>query len=253
MAADYSQGIAPFLPYFGRPAEELAALQQAVRAAGWRRVVDLGAGLGASALGLAEIGCEVRAVEPDTEMAAVLTARLAERAALMPRLAWLPDSRPLPAAWADAVLSQSVLHLLDAAAQDALLAEAARLLQPEGALWLELPLWSRARAPRPWSLGREAQLGGLQLALHQQVLPVAEDGTLWRTDWRLELNDGPQRLLTRTRDWTWQAWPVARWCERLAAAGWGWQGAFGDWAGQQAFDPDRHTYGFLRLQRPPGA
>lgn len=239
----YAQGVAPLLALLPRPAEEAAALQAAVRDAGWQRVVDLGAGVGASALALAALGCSVRAVEPDAEMAAVLMARLSP--ALQPHLAWLPASTGIADGWADGVLCQSVLHLLDTPAQDALLAEAHRVLRPGGALWLELPLASSARAPMPWRVSREAEVGGLRLQLHFRM--DRGEGAGWFSDWRFELWDGTRCVHQAERHWDWTPVAPDALRERLAAAGWHWQGAFADWAAQQAFDPAQHTYGFVRL------
>lgn len=239
----YSQGIAPLLALLVRPDEDLPALCGAVRAAGWQQVVDLGAGLGASALALVEAGCCVRAVEPDAEMAAVMMARL--RPELQSRLAWLPASTGIESGWADGVLCQSVLHLLAPGAQAALLAEAWRLLRPGGALWLELPLASEARQPLPWSVVREAALGGLHLRLHRWM--DRGPGDAWFTDWRFELLDGGRTVHAVERHWDWVPGQPAALREQLEAQGWHWQGVFADWPAQQPFDGATKTYGFIRL------
>lgn len=241
----YAQGIAPWIALLPRPSGEAEALQAAVREAGWQRVVDLGAGQGASALAVAEIGCSVRAVEPDAEMAAVFMARLSP--ALQPRLAWLPDSAGIPDGWADGVLCQSVLHLLDEVAQERLLRDAARVLPPGGALWLELPLRGTARVPQPWTRMAEVAVGGLQLRRHSTMDRGA--GEAWFTTWRFELWDGERLVHQVTRHWDWLPPDVDALRAQLVQSGWRWGGAFADWAGAQAFDPSVHTYGRIRAFR----
>ncbi len=248
MAEPYSQGIAAYAVLFPRAAHELAQLVAAVQASGARQVVDLGAGLGVSALGLAEAGMSVTAIEPDPEMATALTTRLALQPALQPRVALLPGSQALPAACADAVLCQSVLHLLPAAEQVALLIEAARLLQPGGTVWIEAPFESPARAAVPWGLVAERQLGATRLQHHRAMGP---QGAAWVTEWRFETWLGEQLLHQVVRRFEWVPLQEATLKTQAQAAGLLWGGVFEAWDGRNAFDASRASYGFARLSKPP--
>jgi SAM-dependent methyltransferase len=242
----YSQGLARHLPCFARPPEETARLLAALQSAGVRQLVDLGAGVGGSALALGEAGLQVLAVEPDDEMAAVLAARLAHQPGLPVALLRGPDA--LPAEQAEAVLCQSVLHLLDAADQLALLRQAQRLLVPGASIWLELPLVSTARQALPWALMHEAQRGPTRVQLHRTMHP-AEVGPGWVTVWRIETRWGEKCIETTERrfDWTPMQPPQLR--QLAEAAGLCWREPSSDWAGTQAFEAALHTYGYFRLQK----
>lgn len=109
---------------------------------GGQHVVDLGAGTGALALGFAERGCTVTAVDVSAEMIASTLQRAKELGfELTARIARAEDTG-LPSASADAVVAGQCWHWFD---RDAAACEAYRLLKPGGALailhrdWVELP------------------------------------------------------------------------------------------------------------------
>jgi SAM-dependent methyltransferase len=247
MAAAYSLGIAPYLAQFMRPAEETESLCAAVAAlGGGLRIVDLGAGLGASSLALAEAGHQLIAVEPDAEMAAVIGARLAAAPLLRERMALLSDSRALAAGEAELVICQSVLHLLATRdEQIELLREAVRLLAPDGQLWLELPLPSTQRRALPWQLLREQQLGTTCVQLHREMHGLADGG--WQTDWRFEIRQGDRLLQQIERSYRWQLMAEADLRALAAAAGLVLQRIGADWAASESYDAERHSYGYPRL------
>lgn len=247
MAAAYSLGIAPYLAQFTRPAEETETLCAAVAALGQGlRIIDLGAGLGASSLALSEAGHSLIAVEPDTEMAAVIGARLAAAPLLRERMALLSDSRALADGDADLVICQSVLHLLTTRdEQIELLREAARLLAPGGQLWLELPLPSTQRRALPWQLLREQQLGTTCVQLHREMHGLDDGG--WQTDWRFEIRQGDRLLQQIERSFRWQLMEPATLRALADEAGLRWLGIAADWAGTTDFDASAHSYGYLRL------
>ncbi len=246
MGAAYSQGIAPYLAQFPRPAAEAEALCAAVATRGrGLRIVDLGAGLGASSLALAAAGHRLIAIEPDAEMAAVLGARLAAAAELRERVALLPRSEALPAGETELLICQSVLHLLPEAEQLALLREAARLLAPGSELWLELPLPSRLRQPQPWGLLAEQPLGGLRLQLHREMYGLPDGG--WQTNWRFELRQGEQLLHEIGSRYSWQLLDEARLQALAAAAGLRLLAIGADWVQSRRFDGDSESYGYPRM------
>lgn len=252
MAGDYSQGIAPYLAQFPRPAAEAEALCAAVdaHAAGRRlRILDLGAGLGTSSLALAARGHQLLAVEPDPEMAAVIGARLAAAPELQPHLALLTDSRQLPGGDADLLICQLVLHLLQGeAAQIELLREAARLLRPGGQLWLELPVPSPQRQALPWVRLAERQLGDTRLELHREM--HAEGELDWVTQWRFEIWLGERQLQCLERLYRWR--PIApELLRRLGeAAGLRWLALHGDWAQSPDGGKGPPGYGYARMANP---
>ncbi|VVJ22837.1 SAM-dependent methyltransferase [Amycolatopsis camponoti] len=115
-----------------------------------RRVLDLGAGTGKLTLGLAELGLDVTAVEPDPEMRAELARTVPGAASLEGRA----ERIPLPDAGVDAVFVGQAFHWFDVPAA---MTEIARVLRPGGVL---VPMWNYEDDSVPWveqftSLGRD--------------------------------------------------------------------------------------------------
>jgi len=247
----YSQGVAAYAVLFPRPEHELAALCAAFGPGEGRCVVDLGAGLGVSALGLARAGWQVQAVEPDAEMAASLGTRLALEPALQAQVALLADSTRLPDAQADAVLCQSVLHLLPPAEQHALLTEAARLLRPGAPLWIEAPFASPLREPIPWGCVGTRALGLGRVEHHRCMEPDRDSGPeAWATAWRFEVWQGGRLLHEVARRYRWMPLHTQALARATRAAGLNGLTVWADWAARTPFDPALATYGFARCQRP---
>ncbi len=105
-----------------------------------RRVLDLGAGTGKLTLGLAELGLDVTAVEPDPEMRAEL-GRVAPSAT---SLAGQAERIPLPDAEVDAVFVGQAFHWFDVPAA---MTEIGRVLRPGGVL---VPMWNYEDDSVPW-------------------------------------------------------------------------------------------------------
>jgi SAM-dependent methyltransferase len=129
------------------------------------RVLDLGAGTGKLTLGLAELGLEVTAVEPDPEMRAEL-GRTVPSATSLPGQA---ERIPLPDAEIDAVFVGQAFHWFDVPAA---MTEIARVLRPGGVL---VPMWNYEDDSVPW---------------------VAEFGKLSRTGVSRAWTDGDQEPAT---------------------------------------------------------
>jgi SAM-dependent methyltransferase len=115
-----------------------------------RRVLDLGAGTGKLTAGLAGLGLDVTAVEPDAEMRAEL-ARAVPSATSLPGKA---ERIPLPDAAVDAVFVGQAFHWFDVPAA---MTEIARVLRPGGVL---VPMWNYEDESVPWvaeftELGRD--------------------------------------------------------------------------------------------------
>ncbi len=250
-AEPYSLGVAAYAALFPRAEAELAALCAALGPGDGRSLVDLGAGLGVSALGLAAQGWQVLAVEPDPEMAAGLGTRLALTPALHDRVALLPSSTGLRDGQADAVLCQSVLHLLDADAQHALLTEAARLLRPGGTLWIEAPFLSPTRQPIAWERVGSRRLGPCRVEHHRAMQAEPDAGPeAWTTDWRFELWQDARLLHELTRRFRWTPLSIPGLARATRAAGLHGLAVWADWAGRTPFDPAQAGYGYARCHRP---
>jgi SAM-dependent methyltransferase len=105
-----------------------------------RRVLDLAAGTGKLTLGLAELGLDVTAVEPDPGMRAEL-GRVVPSAT---SLAGQAERIPLPDAAVDAVFVGQAFHWFDVPAA---MTEIARVLRPGGVL---VPMWNYEDDSVPW-------------------------------------------------------------------------------------------------------
>jgi SAM-dependent methyltransferase len=112
------------------------------------RVLDLGAGTGKLTLGLAALGLDVTAVEPDPEMRAELE-RLVPSAT---SLAGQAERIPLPDAGVDAVFAGQAFHWFD---EPAAMTEIGRVLRPGGVL---VPMWNYEDESVPW-VAEFAKLG----------------------------------------------------------------------------------------------
>lgn len=105
-----------------------------------RRVLDLGAGTGKLTLGLAGLGLDVTAVEPDPEMRAEL-GRVVPSAT---SLAGQAERIPLPDGEVDAVFVGQAFHWFDVPVA---MTEIARVLRPGGVL---VPMWNYEDDSVPW-------------------------------------------------------------------------------------------------------
>ncbi|WIY05027.1 class I SAM-dependent methyltransferase [Amycolatopsis mongoliensis] len=105
-----------------------------------RRVLDLAAGTGKLTLGLAELGLDVTAVEPDPEM----RAELGRTVPSVTSLAGQAERIPLPDGEVDAVFVGQAFHWFDVPAA---MTEIARVLRPGGVL---VPMWNYEDDSVPW-------------------------------------------------------------------------------------------------------
>ena len=120
----------------GRPGYPEAALRFCLPEDA-RRVLDLGAGTGKLTGGLLALGLEVVAVEPSSEMRALIDPPADVRGGTA-------EAIPLEDAAVDAVLVGQAFHWFD---RDPALAEIARVLRPGGTVGL---LWNRVRGGETW-------------------------------------------------------------------------------------------------------
>jgi SAM-dependent methyltransferase len=137
-------------PEYPREAIEWLAHELDLRAG--RVVVDLAAGTGKLTRPLAQLGCEVIAIEPVAEMRSAIPASI--RA-----LEGTAEAMPLPDDSADAVTVGQAFHWFDG--QPAL-AEIERVLRPGGALAL---VWNR----------RPVERSALHAAISEIIAPYRDD------------------------------------------------------------------------------
>ncbi|MGH8220307.1 MAG: class I SAM-dependent methyltransferase [Steroidobacteraceae bacterium] len=155
----------------GAPAT--AELLRLLAGRGVRRVLEVGAGIGNTALRMTELGWEVTALEPDPVLFRILERRLGSRARRESLAAHCPVE-PY-----DAVVAESVLALLDV--REAL-AQVHNLLKPAGYVAFVESVWAEdvgATQARAW---------------HDQTLrlfgiPVGSRGRLTWQDWRRYLEE----------------------------------------------------------------
>jgi SAM-dependent methyltransferase len=134
------------------PPEAIAWLAEELDLRPGRTVVDLAAGSGKLTRPLAQLGCEVIAIEPVAEMRAAIgpTARALDGTA---------EAIPLPDDSADAVTVGQAFHWFDGPKA---LAEIARVLRPGGALAL---IWNR----------RPTESSALHAAISEMIAPYRGD------------------------------------------------------------------------------
>ena len=126
----------------GAPASE--EILRLLAAGGVRRVLEVGAGIGNTAMRMSELGWEVTALEPDPVLFRILERRLGARAR-RETLAAHQASQPY-----DALVAESVLALLDVRSA---LAQAHRLLRPSGHIAFVEAVWTEgvaAAQSRAW-------------------------------------------------------------------------------------------------------
>lgn len=178
----FSQGIAPFYDLFSNPddpPDEAAVFLDGMFPKS-ARILDIGAGTGATAVYLARRGHYVTALEPDPEMYGVLLARLATDHAA--RLV-----TPLPIALVEYVAAQA--------------AQGSHIV-------LDIPVETPFRAERPWSLLRARQLGELRVEHHATMRAL--DGGRWSTEWSFRCVYGKQCVLEVNRAFDWAPLSQAR-------------------------------------------
>ncbi len=109
------------------------------------RICDVGAGTGTLAIALAAAaqGATVVAVDPDPEVQAIAKGK--KGAGEVEWLAGFGDRLPLEDRSCDRVVMSLLLHHLDAAAKRAALAEACRVLRPDGRI--HIADWGKAQDP----------------------------------------------------------------------------------------------------------
>jgi len=216
----YSQGVAPFYDLFGNPDEppdEAASFVASFAAAG-ASVLDIGAGTGTMAIALAEAGFRVTALEPDPEMFGALLVRLSRLHGVSASLTPVPRGAGFPlGARYDIANCSSVLHLLDAGGQDALVGYAASAITGSGRVVLEIPVVSQLREPKPWTLVGTRQLGRLRVDHHSAMERV--DGDSWQTHWRFVASLDGERVHAIERTFNWAPLSHDRTAALLTACG----------------------------------
>lgn len=202
----YSRGTSAYYDLFGdecgQPGSECNFIQRLAPHRG--NLLDIGAGVGNTAFGLAQAGFEVTALEPDAEMFAVLLARLALRKDLESRLSPLPR----PAGFAlrkkfDVCTCFSVLHLQQPHEQRELFEFAAAHLVAGGRFVLEVPVNSPARVERARSLVAEQTFGDTTFRHYSALQQRPSDG--WNTRWEFTIERGDEVIEHAVQDFAWRA------------------------------------------------
>jgi SAM-dependent methyltransferase len=214
----YSQGIARYYDLFARAGtfeDEACDFLEPLAAPG-TSLLEIGAGVGNTALALAARGVRVTALEPDAEMYSVLVSRLALRKELhglvspVPRAAGYPlrDRFDLCACFA-------VLHLLQPGERAALVAYAKQQVRRGGTLVLEMPMVSRARVAKPWSIVATVNLGSIRYEHHSAVESTGDNW--WCTHWMYRVLDGDTVLDEVLQSFHWKPFTLEE-SERLIVA-----------------------------------
>lgn len=172
-------------------------------------LVDIGAGLGHVAFGVASAGRRVWALEPDADMRTVLQTQALQAAGLLTPLPWAAggDCPDLPAP-VDAACCFSLLHLLEPAQQEGVLAWTWRQLREGGLLLLELPVQGTERQSGDWQDYGVREIGATRLGM--RALVQGSDAAGWSTEWRFELHLGDQPIETSAQRWIWKAFTPQR-------------------------------------------
>lgn len=205
---NYSQGIARFYDLFppaGPDHDEAAQFLLTLLQPGCS-VLEIGAGVGNTALALAESNIRVTVLEPDAEMYSVMLARLALRPELQARITPLmqPAGHPLNDSF-DACASFAVYHLLQPEERIALLSYAAERVKQSGSVVFEIPMAARTREAKPWSEVAHVTLGDLRIEHHSATEP-AGDGW-WYTHWVFRVLHGGTLIEEAKRTFHWYPSP----------------------------------------------
>jgi SAM-dependent methyltransferase len=193
-----------------RPGYPGAAIDQAIGTAAIAAAVDLGAGTGRLTASLCERGLEVIALEPDVEMAKLLTARLPQ---VRVEIA-TAEQMPLPDGSVDAVFIGQAFHWFSRPEADR---EIARVLRPAGIVAILTNV-------NPDDADWEGILSQTVLREKQPSIahaPAALDPGLF-TDETAELVPNPQQLaladfLALPTTWSWVATATAAQQAQVAA------------------------------------
>jgi SAM-dependent methyltransferase len=146
-----------------RPDYAEAAVRWALEAAPGTRVLDLGAGTGKLTAGLAALGADVVAVEPDPAM----LAELRRGSPSVPAVAGSSEAIPLPDASVDAVVAGNALHWFDLETTGP---ELARVLTPGGVL---AGLWNVFDDRVDW-------VAALARVAESEAIGARDTLTMWR-------------------------------------------------------------------------
>jgi len=200
----YSDGIARYYDFFGTA---WGRIDDAARflidlVPERSSILEIGAGIGVTAAALAAAGHKVTALEPDLEMYTVLMARLALRADLEPNLTPIPKAAGYPLhSRFDLCTCFSVLHLLDAPQQAALVSYAHQMTAPGGRVVLEIPVASPERRLRPLEMAAHRQFGEVRYE-HHVAMEELPDGS-WHTHWKFRAThlDLPVDEISQTFHW----------------------------------------------------
>lgn len=193
-----------------RPGYPGAAIDQAIGTAAIAAAVDLGAGTGRLTASLCERGLGVIALEPDVEMAKLLTARLPQ---VRVEIA-TAEHMPLPDASVDAVFIGQAFHWFGRPEADR---EIARVLRPAGIVAI---LTNVNPDDADWEgILYQTVLGEKQPSIADA--PAALDPALF-TDETAELVPNPQQLaladfLALPTTWSWVATATAAQQAQVAA------------------------------------